>query len=57
MNVNEVKTVTDFEKYVAWLEQQNFDTEKDYELYNQAFENAYGHPAFDENGNFWKENK
>lgn len=51
-------TELEFDQYVKELESKHLDNDTEYELYNKAFEETYGHPAFDENGNFWDdENK
>ena len=48
-------TKSEFDQYVKELESKHLDNDTEYELYNKAFEETYGHPAFDENGNFWND--
>lgn len=55
MKLKEVKTVEQLEQYEKWiserLENGEITEDGEYRLYNRAFKQVYGHPAFDENGN------
>ena len=50
-----IKTKEQFDAFVERLESKELTTNIDYALYNKAFEQLYGHPAFDDDGNFWEE--
>lgn len=49
--VEDIRTQKDFDEYVAYLENLNLPNNIEWELYNFAVKQLYGHPAFDENGN------
>ena len=59
MKLENIKTVEDLDEYSDYLfEQENkgvISGNDNYELYNKAFEQVYGHPAFDEDGNCYEE--
>ena len=58
MKLEDIKTEKDLAKYEEYLKNKLSNKEitdqDDYNLYNAAFEKVYGHPAYDENGNFYK---
>jgi hypothetical protein len=44
----------DLDEFSEWLDNEPISDDINYKYYNKAFEKIYGHPAFDENGNFYK---
>lgn len=44
----------DLDEFSEWLNNELISEDMNYEYYNKAFEKVYGHPAFDEDGNFYK---
>ena len=58
MKLENIKTEEDLDEYSEYLnEQENkgvISESDNYELYNKAFEQVYGHPAFNEDGNYFE---
>ena len=55
MNLEDIKTIEDLMKYDDYLTSLNLHNDIEYDLYNAAYRQVYGHPAFDEDGNEWEE--
>lgn len=58
MELSEVITEDKFDEYTKYIDELQIkgiiSHDENYELYNKAFEQVYGHSAFDENGNFYE---
>lgn len=54
-NIETEENFDSFTKYLDELQDNGIvKNDEGYELYNEAFEKLYGHPAFDEEGNFYE---